>query len=234
MSEWWTYRLSSFLLFAPRTYYRLLELYNAEVWPAHLVALALGLALCVVTFQGRAWAARAACAMLGACWLWVAWAFHLQRYATINWAATGFAAAFAMQGLLLAGAAFDARLRLRPLRSGRAKVGLGLLLFSMAVQPALGVLQGRPWYQAEVFGIAADPTTLGTLGVLLLMWRTDHAAGAAVKASFVALLWPIPLLWCAVSGATLWAMHAADASLLPAAALLALFTALRSPRARSP
>ena len=40
MSEWWTYRPSDFLLFAPRTYYRLFELYNAEIWPtAHRDAL---------------------------------------------------------------------------------------------------------------------------------------------------------------------------------------------------
>ena len=30
MSEWWTYRLSNFLLFSPRTYYRLFELYNSD------------------------------------------------------------------------------------------------------------------------------------------------------------------------------------------------------------
>ena len=30
MSEWWTYRLTDFLLFSPRTYDRLFELYNAS------------------------------------------------------------------------------------------------------------------------------------------------------------------------------------------------------------
>ena len=45
MSEWWTYSLSDFLLFSPRTYYRLFELYNAAIWPAQMLALALGLAI---------------------------------------------------------------------------------------------------------------------------------------------------------------------------------------------
>ena len=40
MSEWWTYSLSDFLLFSPRTYYRLLELYNLAIWPTQLAALA--------------------------------------------------------------------------------------------------------------------------------------------------------------------------------------------------
>ena len=45
MSEWWTYTLSDFLLFSPRTYYRLFEIYNAAIWPAQIVALGLGLAM---------------------------------------------------------------------------------------------------------------------------------------------------------------------------------------------
>src|SRR5215467_6334248 len=47
MSEWWTYRLSNFLLFSPRTYYRLLELYNAAIWPAQVAAFLVGLAILV-------------------------------------------------------------------------------------------------------------------------------------------------------------------------------------------
>ena len=34
MSEWWTYRLSDFLMFSPRTYHRLFELHNAEALAA--------------------------------------------------------------------------------------------------------------------------------------------------------------------------------------------------------
>ena len=67
MSEWWTYRLYDFLLFTPRTYYRLFELYNAAVWPAQIAAIALGLGL---TWQcarrrGRAATARRARVSVG-------------------------------------------------------------------------------------------------------------------------------------------------------------------------
>lgn len=224
MTEWWTYRPSDFLLFSARTYHRLFELYNAEVWPAHLAALGLGLALVVVALQRRAWAARAACTMLAACWLWVAWAFHLQRYAAINWAATWFAAAFAIEAvLLLCGAAIGAGWRLVP-----GRVGLGLLLFALLVQPALGVLFGRPWREAELFGLAPDPTALATLGLLLLLRPADGPGRARAQAALVPMLWPIPLLWCLASGATLWTMQAPDALLLPCAALLAVVAAWRS------
>ena len=46
-SEWWTYSLSDLLLFSPRTYYRLFELYNEAVWPMH-VAAALGVPVVAV------------------------------------------------------------------------------------------------------------------------------------------------------------------------------------------
>ena len=46
MSEWWTYSLTSFLLFSARTYYRLFELYNADVWPLQIATLAVAATTC--------------------------------------------------------------------------------------------------------------------------------------------------------------------------------------------
>ena len=80
MSEWWTYSLSSFLLFSPRTYYRLFELTNADVWPLQIVTLAIGVAIIVLIVRGTAWSGRAVAAMLAALWLFVAWAYMLERY----------------------------------------------------------------------------------------------------------------------------------------------------------
>jgi hypothetical protein len=98
MSEWWTYSLSDLLLFSPRTYYRLFELYNAEIWPLQVAALLLG----AVLLRGPPWRGRAIAAALASCWLWVAWAYLLARYDTINWAARYFAAGFAVEAGLLA------------------------------------------------------------------------------------------------------------------------------------
>ena len=228
MSEWWTYRPSDFLMFSPRTYYRLFEIYNAELWPAPVLTVSLGLALWLALWQGRAWAPRAACVLLGAAWLWVAWAFHWQRFASINWAATWYAAAFVLQGALLwAVAAIGSGDRWAATRGHTRTVGLALLLMALVVPPALGVLLGRPWPQAEVFGLAPDPTVLATLGLLLLL-QARRGPGL-----LIALLWPVPLLWCAVTGTTLATMQAPDAPLLPAAALLGAAAAWRGARAVS-
>ncbi|HYG88758.1 MAG TPA: DUF6064 family protein [Azospirillum sp.] len=211
MSEWWTYALSDFLLFSPRTYHRLFELYNAAIWPGHVLAIALGLAVAALLGTGGPWRGRVVSAILAACWLWVAWGFLYTRYATINWAAVYMAAAFAAEALLLVLAGvLGGRLGFRTRGSWVGRAGLGLVLFALLVQP-LGVrLTGRPWSQTELFGVAPDPTVVATLGVLVAAERTRWE------------LLAIPLAWCAVSGATLWAMDAPGAWVMAIAAGLAL------------
>lgn len=221
MSEWWTYRPSDFLLFAPRTYYRLFELYNVEVWPLHIVALCAGVMILLLMRSRIAWRGRLIAAMLAACWLWVAWAFHWQRYATINWAASYFAVGFAIEAVLLiwTGVVRD-HLRFDSNLSVATRTGVAIFAFALLVQPLLGLLSGRQWRQLEVFGVAPDPTVVATLGLLL----------AASRIHGVAL--PVPLLWCLLGSATLWSMNAADALILPIAAVLALLFIFRRSAAR--
>jgi hypothetical protein len=208
MSEWWSYTLSDFLLFSPRAYYRLFELYNQSQWPVQLLFLALGAAIPVLLYRGGPHRGRIIAAILAAGWLWVAWAFHLQRYATIHWAAVYFAAGFAVEAALLVWAGvIRGELALPPSRTG-----LGLFLFGLILYPVIGPVLGRPWPQTEVFGVGPDPTIIATLGILL---------PAASRPPLTLLL--VPMLWCAVSGATLWAMRSPEALVLPLAALLVLF-----------
>ena len=216
MSEWWTYDLRDLLMFSSQTYYRLFALYNLEWWPLQMLALALGAAVLALRQRGGEWAGRAIAGILAACWLWVAWGFHWQRYASINLLAGYFAWAFVVQALLLLWLGV-VRGRLTPAPATRLQrhVGLGLLLFALLVFPLMGPLQGRSWTQAEVFGMAPDPTALAMLGVLLF-------AGARP----VWALFPIPVAWCLISGATLWAMEAPDFAVVPLAALLALILAV--------
>lgn len=214
MPEWWTYRLGDFLMFTPRTYYRLFELYNRGVWPLHVATLAAGVA---ILYLLRKNAGRAIALTLSALWLWIAWAFHLQRYATILWAAKWFAAAFALQALLLLWTGV-VRNRLQP-RRPIPRVGLAIFLFALFLQPPIGPLLGRPWQQMEIFGIAPDPTIAATLGALLILGERPRIT-----------LLIIPLLWTAIAGATLWTMEARDALLLPVIGVLTLVLAWRYSR----
>jgi hypothetical protein len=75
--------------------------------------------------------------------------------------------------------------------------------------PQAGPLAGRPWEGVELFAVAPDPTITATLGILLLAERVRLA------------LLAVPLLWCAISGATLWAMESDLALLMPTVGLAA-------------
>lgn len=220
MAEWWTYTLSDLLLFSPRTYRRLFELYNADIWPAQLVTLALGAAIFAVVLRQARWRERGVAGMLALCWLWIAGAFHIRHYATINWAASYFAAGFAIQALLLARAGFFRdRLRFGAPPSPIGRAGLAIFLFALLAQPLIGPLLGRPWRQIELFGVAPDPTAIATLGILLI--STDRVAWG---------LMVIPIAWCMVGGATLWAMESPDALLMPLVALIVVLLAVRRAR----
>ena len=101
-------------------------------------------------------------------------------------------------------------------RPGRDRVGIvgsALLILSLALYPALAPLAGRPWEQAEIFGIAPDPTAIGTLGLVLL------ADGRGTRRLLV-----VPIAWCLFSGATLWALGSPEAWILLLAPALALGT----------
>ena len=62
--------------------------------------------------------------------------------------------------------------------------------------------------QVELFGLMPDPTTIVTLGLLLIVGRLRW------------LLLPIPIMWCWISGATLWAMDMPEFWVMPAAACI--------------
>jgi hypothetical protein len=218
MSEWWTYTLSDFLLFSPRTYYRLFEIYNAAIWPAQILGVGLGLTIWTLIRRAAMDARRGRfiAGILAACWLFVAIAFHANRYATINWAAVYFAWAFGLEAVLLIwmGIVSGRLLFARPVDPA-SRAGLWILLFVVVAQPLAGPLLGRGWKQIEIFGAAPDPTALGTLGILAL------ARGRRRW-----LLMIIPSLWCAITGATLLAMKAPDAWIPPLLAALVISLAV--------
>lgn len=225
MSEWWTYRPEDFLLFSPRVYWRMFELHNAALWPLQLLTLAAGVAIILLAAWRPRGHRRAIAFILAVIWAFVGWSFLWSRYATINWAATYAALAFAFEALLLLvagalpdGLSFD--------RRGRAaRAGYLLLAFALAGQPLLAPLQGRAWASSEIFGIMPDPTAIGTLGLLLL-----------ARGRLLPLLIPIPLLWCLLSGMALWTMGAPEAAAPFATAVLVLtaMIAALADRRRSP
>ena len=198
MQEWWSYSLSDFLLFSPRTYYRMIERHNEAVWPTQLLTIALGVGILGALRQPSTAHGRIIAGILALLWMWVAWAFLLHRYATINWAINYVVPFFVLEALLLVWwGVIGGKLSfaVRPEATGRW--GIALFVLGLLLYPALAVIFGRPWNQAEVFGIAPDPTVAATVGLLLL-------TNSRLRWGLL----PVPLLWCGIAAATLWAMSA--------------------------
>ena len=203
MTEWWTYRIADFKLFSARTYIRLFERYNHDVWPLHVFALIIGVLIIIFTIRSRP---RVVAPLLAAVWIWVAYAFLWKRFATIQTAATWFAIAFVIQALLILW-----RLSRPALPRVRA-VGVAVAMFAVAIEPLVHWMAGR----IEVFGITPDPTVVATMGIAL-------ALGSRV-------LLAIPLLWCAVTGATLWELHTLDALTVPIIGAFVLLLSMKVPK----
>ena len=196
MSEWWTYRLVRFPdvlaqdLLAPGRALSTRGLAPAIAGAGRRRGLALA-GGCAAARGRRA----AFCAVLALAWLWVGWAFHWQRYATINWARALFRGGLRGAG----GAAARARglpCRRPGTRAARRPARDRAWCWRPAASwciPWPASLAGRPWTQAEVFGLMPEPTALATLGLLL-------AAGPARRGWLIV----IPLLSFALGMVTLW------------------------------
>ena len=217
MQDWLTYRLSDFLLFSAHTYYRLFELYHRDIWPAQVISLFAVVVVVVALVRSVRYRDPIVLCALAAAWLWVGIAFHMRRYLSINWAATYFGALFVAQAALLLAAAVQ-RVRGRDawfvsLADGRRAAAA--FLIAVALPPIVGLLTERSWQQVELFGLTPDATAVATVAVLVFRqggWRRLLVA---------------PLISCAISVATLWALGSREAWLSIAAVVVAFSSLIR-------
>ena len=217
MDDWLSYRLSDLILFSPQAYYRMFAQYHALVFPFHVVFVGSAIAVPALMRRYPARAERLIAGMLSRWWLWVAIAFHAGRYSTINWAARYFAVLFVVQALILAWYAT----RHRPERQVPNNWTSSALFVVAMVAPLASVFAGRKWSEVELIGMTPDPTAIATLALALSAsrWRP----GLAI----------IPLLWCSVGAATLWALDSPEAWIPILAGLFALGTLVRRHRPAS-
>lgn len=190
MSEWWTYRPSDFLMFSARSWGRLVDGWNMELWPLQPLLVLAAVVLVATTAVRGSTLQGAITAVLALAWIWVAWAFLWERFSTINTGASWMAAAFAVQAVLLL--ALGSAAGPAPSR-GRRQAGLVIAAAAAVASPLLAPLAGHGWTRAEVAGALPDPTALLTVGLLL-----------ALPLRHLRWLLPIPLLALAVGWTTAW------------------------------
>jgi hypothetical protein len=92
-------------MFSPRIYWRLFASLNEAWWPTQLLLVGAPLIWLIKrSVQGaaaRGASLRAAAVFLALCWLLTATAFLQQRFAPINWVASGYAVVFMLQAIAL-------------------------------------------------------------------------------------------------------------------------------------
>lgn len=158
------------LPFTVEEFYAVFAAYNAAIWPAQVVAYALGLAAAAVLVFARRFAApplahQFVCVALALMWLWTGVAYHALFFSAVNPAAYAFAALSVAEGLAL----LVASRRLRFIAATPLDFGLGFffIVYALVLYPLIGAWMGHSYPAAPVFGVAPCPVAIFTFGVLL-------------------------------------------------------------------
>lgn len=198
------------LPFSRSEFLQVFATYNVAVWPLQLVAAGLGVLAVVLLFWRPAWADRTIAAILCVFWSVMAIGYHWTYFSAINRAAYAFGALFIVAALvfLVEGVIRD-RINFAIVPGIRGGFAAVLLVYAFAVYPLVGLLVTHPYPEAPLFGVAPCPTTIFTLGLLLLASHPRRWILAA-----------IPLLWCMIGGSAAFLLDVPqDLGLLAAAAM---------------
>lgn len=194
--------------------------YNAALWPTQVLACAAAL-LCVYLFVRRSPITdRVILVVLAVMWAVNGIGYHGLFFSAINPAAYLFAAFFVVEAACLAvfavhGTAANFVIR----RDSRTAVGLLLIVFAILLYPLWGMIAGHRYPAMPMLGIAPCPTTIFTIGILLLgRWTV------------VRWLLPIPVLRSAIGGTAAFVLGVPQDFGLFAAGMIAVVFALGSMR----
>lgn len=208
-----SYSISNFIPFMDESYLRLFERQFEALWPLHLVMFLLGAGTLVAVWFGKR---RVVAACLAAALICSAVTFHLQLYAELTPVGRYFGYAFLIQAALVLIWGFAGKAPSKPQLTIPSIIGIGVALAGLLLLPFLNRAEEWKWSGAEYFGMAPDPTTCFLLGVLVV----------SARPLWFLLLLPIPLLWCAVSGATIKALELPFPFVMSAIAGIVFFAAI--------
>jgi hypothetical protein len=176
--------------FTEEQFFQVFAAYNAAISPLPAVAYVLGLTALGLLFWRSRTSTVLIMAILALMWLVNGVGYHWSFFTSINPAARLFGAVFVLQALLLAAAPLVSPIfRLAPSNDVRTVAGLALAAYAILLYQALGWLFGHIYPAVPVFGVAPCPTTIFTIGILLLgSWRVAR------------WLLLIPALWSIIGG----------------------------------
>ena len=191
--------------------------YNAAIWPFQIVAYGAGLLAVAALWRRWLCRSRLISAVLAVFWACNGIGYHFFYFSSINPLARGFAVAFIFQAVLFAVSAISAKtLTFNIELNMRSWAGGALIFYAFLIYPILGMRAGHGLMAGPMFGVAPCPTTIFTIGLLLL-----------ARGKWVPWLSIIPILWSLVGlAAALQLGIPEDFGLPVAGVLLAIMLAL--------
>ncbi|HPP76539.1 MAG TPA: DUF6064 family protein, partial [Armatimonadota bacterium] len=136
-------------------------------------------------------------ATLGLFWVWMGIIYHIMHFSSINPIARLFGVLFVLQGILLvAVGCISDRLKFQFTIKPIPIIGALFIAYSMIVYPLIGTLVGHSYPRAPMFGVAPCPTTIFTLGLLLI---------ASIRIPIYIVI--IPLLWFVIATTAAVKLH---------------------------
>ncbi len=197
--------------FSPDVYVSMFGGYNGTYWPALLAAVVLGGVMLYCLKRADRTAGRVLALIVGASWIWTGWAFHIETYADLNWAAVPFGILFIVQGVLsVLWGGLLGRFEIIAGRTRSVEIGVVLLFAALALHPLLTFFMQMPIETTHGFAITPATTALISVAVLFTVYG---------RASFWLLIWPV--LWSAWDLASAWTMMLYRDAALPALTLAA-------------
>ncbi len=159
--------------------------YNLAIWPAQIIAYVLGLIAIGALWFKPVWTNRIILTVLAIMWACNGIVYHFRFFSQINPIAIAFAVAFTFQAVLLAIAATTySDVRFERGRFFPSAAALLCIAYAMLIYPLLGYWAGHGLMTGPLFGVAPCPTTIFTIGFLLL-----------ARGKWVVWLSIIPIAW---------------------------------------
>jgi membrane protease YdiL (CAAX protease family) len=197
--------------------------YNAAIWPLQIVAYGLGGVAVITLWMRGPLSNQVILLVLAILWALNGIGYHFLFFSEINPIAKAFALFFLLQSILFAAAAwvpndlrFDIRLNFRSL------AGLLFIVYALLIYEVLGYWAGHGLMAGPLFGVAPCPTTILTIGMLIL-----------ARGKWVVWLSIIPILWSLIGVAAALQFGVPEDLALPVAgAVLMVMVAMDWPRKR--
>jgi Family of unknown function (DUF6064) len=173
------------LPFTIEQFFAVFAAYNAAIWPAQIAAYGLGLAVVGMLLWDSMIGKRLVLFILAGIWAWNGIVYHFGFFTPINPVGRGFSALFLLQATLLVASATSVNdLRFKVRCDLRSTIGLSLILYALLIYEVIGYASGHGLMKGPLFGVAPCPTTIFTIGVLLL-----------ANGRWVIWLAIIPIIW---------------------------------------